>query len=79
MPAFYVSQRARTDGIHVVHRSGCTSIPDPIRRLYLGDFDSADEAVIEGRRHYAQVEGCELCAETGSAARSGIEKPMSLR
>ncbi len=59
---YYIAQRARPDGIHVVHRNGCESIPAPIRRLYLGDFDDGDDAIAEARRHYALVEGCELCS-----------------
>lgn len=72
MHAYYVSQSARSDGIHEIHRSGCSLIPVPRKRLYLGDFVSGAAAVSEARRHYAQVGGCEECTEpAASAARSG--------
>ena len=67
MPAYYVSQSARSDGIHEVHQSGCDWIPVPHKRLYLGDFGAGTEAVREARRHYAQVSGCEACTEPAAA------------
>lgn len=72
MPAYYVSQSARPDGTHTVHRSGCDLVPVPRKRLYLGDFISGSQAVSEARRHYAQVRGCEQCTEpTASIRQSG--------
>lgn len=67
MSAYYVSQSARSDGIHEVHRSGCELLPVPRKRLYLGDFRTGSEAVGEARRHFAQVGGCEECTEPAAA------------
>lgn len=62
MSAFYVSQFVSNCGIHAVHRRGCGGIPEPRKRLYLGEFATCEDALVEARRHFALVEGCPDCA-----------------
>lgn len=58
---FYVNKNAQPNGDHEVHRSSCAWLPDVTNRIYLGDFSTAQAAVREARKYYAQVDGCYYC------------------
>jgi len=62
MARYYVNRNAQTNGDHEVHRDGCTVMPHPDNRLYLGEFTSCRPAVVEARRHYPQSNGCYFCS-----------------
>jgi len=58
---FYVNKNAQNNGDHEVHRATCSWLPDSENRLYLGDFNTSQEAVREAKKYYNQVNGCYYC------------------
>ena len=70
MAHYFVDNLAATDGAHGVHAAGCSDLPNDKR--YLGNFYNVDEALIEARKDFWQLRGCEKCANTGFSGRRGI-------
>lgn len=61
MYRYYVNTNAQWNGDHEVHRDGCSYLPAPANRIYLGQFMECYSAVAEARRHFQQVNGCYYC------------------
>jgi hypothetical protein len=64
MAMYYVNKNAQSNGDHEVHMAGCTRLPYPHNRMYLGDFTSCRGAVTEAKKTYPQSNGCYYCSET---------------
>lgn len=62
MASYYVNKNAQANGDHEVHREGCSYIPFPSNRLYLGEYHHCAPAVLEARKTYIQVNGCYWCS-----------------
>ena len=62
MAQYFVNKHAQSNGDHEVHKSGCSRMPDPENRIYLGEFETCEDAVISARKYYAVVDGCYYCA-----------------
>lgn len=62
MAKYYVNKNAQSNGDHEVHTPGCSFMPQPENRVYLGDHSGCHAAVREARKHYTQVNGCYYCA-----------------
>ena len=62
MARYYVNNKAQSNGDHEVHKEGCSFMPAPENRTYLGDFSHCREAVRAARNIYAQVNGCYYCS-----------------
>ncbi|HEX2969358.1 MAG TPA: hypothetical protein VHO46_09640 [Bacteroidales bacterium] len=60
---YYVAVKPQTNEIHSVHREGCPFMPDDNKRIYLGRFQSCDEASNEGRKHFHNSHGCPFCSK----------------
>lgn len=58
---FYVNKNAQLNGDHEVHRITCNWLPDVENRIYLGDFETSQEAVRKAREYYTHVNGCYYC------------------
>ena len=58
---FYVNKNAQSTGEHEIHRETCSWLPDVEKRIYLGDFDNSQQAVVEAGKHYTSVDGCAYC------------------
>lgn len=63
MARYYVNKNAQSNGDHEVHKSGCSFMPAPENRIYLGDFESCFPAVRKAKDHYDQVNGCYYCSK----------------
>jgi len=61
MGKYYVNKNAQTNGDHEVHESGCSYMPKPENRIYLGEFYSCSGAVTEAKKTYPQSNGCYYC------------------
>jgi hypothetical protein len=59
---YYVNKNAQTNGDHEVHKHGCSFMPAPENRIYLGDHSSCPPAVREAKKYYKQSNGCYYCA-----------------
>ncbi len=43
MPYYYVNKNQQANGDHEVHKKGCSWLPLPSNRIYLGDFLSCGQ------------------------------------
>ena len=62
MTKYYVSKNAQSNGDHEVHKPGCSYMPQPENRIYLGEHATCHTAVIAARAYYNQVNGCYYCS-----------------
>lgn len=62
MARYYVNKNAQNNGDHEVHKEGCSYLPEPQNRTFLGEFDNCRDAVRESKKHYKQTNGCFYCS-----------------
>lgn len=62
MARYYVNDNAQSNGDHEVHTAGCSFMPIPENRRFLGDFSSCHPAVVEAKKIYRQSNGCYFCS-----------------
>jgi len=62
MARYYVNDNAQANGDHEVHTTGCSWLPLPHNRTYLGDFSSCGPAVREAKKKYTKSNGCYHCS-----------------
>lgn len=58
---YYVGIRPQTNEHHAVHREDCPFLPDEEKRIYLGMFNSAQDAIIEGQLYFDRTNSCLFC------------------
>jgi hypothetical protein len=59
---YYVNKRAQNNGDNEVHKDGCSYLPAPENRSYLGEFEDCHAAVKEARKTYPKTaNGCAYC------------------
>ena len=63
MTKYYVNKNAQDNGDHEVHRTGCSYLPEPQNRQYLGQFSNCRDAVTEAKKTYSQSNGCYYCSK----------------
>jgi hypothetical protein len=63
MAKYYVAVRTRTNEDHTVHKEGCPFLPDEDKRIYLGAFNSGQDAVREARNHFIKTNSCKFCSK----------------
>ncbi|MTK53605.1 hypothetical protein [Paludibacter sp.] len=61
MASYYVNRQPLSTGEHEVHRSDCEHLPNIKNLYYLGNLDSAEEAILEAEKYFVKVKGCEFC------------------
>jgi hypothetical protein len=62
MAAYYVNKKAQSTGEHEVHKSDCSYLPELKNRKYLGEFYRCQDAIIEAKKNYDNVDGCFYCS-----------------
>lgn len=62
MKKYYVAKEVNGNGEHEVHDEFCFELPGIGRRLFLGEFPSCSDAVVAGRYHFGNVNGCIRCS-----------------
>lgn len=60
---YFVNKKAQDNGDHEVHVATCNSLPSGINLLYLGEFATCTDAVMEAKRHYTKANGCFYCCK----------------
>jgi hypothetical protein len=58
---YYVATRPQTNEHHAVHKEDCPFVPDYEKRIYLGIFNSGQDAVREGQKHFPRTKSCPFC------------------
>ena len=62
MPDYFVNKNAQDNGDHEVHTTGCDYMPLNHNRIFLGDFATCQEAVVEAKKTYPVSNGCAYCS-----------------
>lgn len=57
-----MNSNAQANGDHEVHKDGCSRMPNPENRVWLGDFPSCHEAVRVAKRIDPEADGCFYCS-----------------
>ena len=55
MKNYYVNKNAQLTGEHEVHTSSCLFLQSVENRIYLGLFNTCDEALSAARNYYSTV------------------------
>ena len=63
MASYYVNDNAQANGDHEVHREGCSFMPYPQNRTYLGEYEYCAPAVAKAKQYYYQSNGCYYCSK----------------
>lgn len=61
MKQFYIAIKPQTNDIHSIHREGCPFMPASGKRIFLGTFQSADDAEKESRKYFTNSCTCRFC------------------
>jgi hypothetical protein len=64
--SYYVAVRPQTNELHSVHREGCPFMPDDSKRIFLGNFPTGDDALMEGQKYYRGSTKCRFCSKEHS-------------
>lgn len=62
MPDYYLTNQPASAGVHEVHQDGCTYLPGPDDRTFLGKHGECHDAVEAARQIQRNVDGCFYCA-----------------
>ncbi len=63
---YFINIRPCSGGYHVIHNQDCPLLPEQGKRIFLGVFQSPDDAVNEGRKHFRKPVCCRFCSEEGN-------------
>jgi hypothetical protein len=58
---YYIAIRSQINNQHAVHKEGCPFLPDADKRISLGCFQSGQEALREGEKHFKSTGHCRFC------------------
>lgn len=61
MEHYYVNDNPQPTGEHEVHTNTCSFFDAIQSKTYLGYFSTCQEAVIEAKKKYTNVDGCYYC------------------
>ncbi|RPH31568.1 MAG: hypothetical protein EHM93_13115 [Bacteroidales bacterium] len=61
MSKFYVRVKPQHDGIYAVHKENCPFMDDLKKKIYLGEFISSHDAVLEAKRYFKHSDVCPFC------------------
>jgi hypothetical protein len=60
---YYVNNNVQANGDHEVHTGYCYYFSRMTNKIFLGEFDTCQEAVREAKKYYSQVNGCIECSK----------------
>lgn len=66
MKKFYISKKSLLTGNYSVHRENCPFLPVAEKRIYLGKFNSCQEAVRTSKLICSNSDGCYFCLKVCS-------------
>jgi hypothetical protein len=58
---YYIALRSQTNNRHAVHKEDCPFLPDAEKRICLGYFQSEQQAIREGEKHFRSTGHCRFC------------------
>jgi len=76
---FYIGTRPQANGRNFIHRKDCPLLPSPGNRIFLGTYESPEDAVEEGKKYFDNPDTCRFCMHHAETERSkfaeAIEEP----
>jgi hypothetical protein len=60
---YFVAVRPRINNFHSVHKEGCPFLTEGDEKIYLGLFNSDQDAEDEGKRHFIKSKSCPFCSK----------------
>ena len=63
MANYYVNKKAQKNGAHEVHIGTCSYLPDEELKIYLGTFETCEQAVGEAKKHFKKSNSCYFCSD----------------
>lgn len=61
---YYIDTSADKFGFHHIHQFYCNGLPKGLRRLYLGDFESASSAISVAETYFfSKTKECSYCCQ----------------
>lgn len=73
---YYLSLKASIGNRHLVHRAGCPFLPGREQRIFLGEYDNADDPANESRIPGIDPRKCRFCCSSGFEAQSPGAMPL---
>ncbi|MET3879992.1 hypothetical protein [Chitinophaga sp. OAE865] len=61
---YYANNNEQPNGDHEVHVSTCYYFAGMHNRIYLGEFETCQEAIREAKKHHQKANGCLTCCST---------------
>jgi len=61
MPKYYVRIKPQLNGFNAVHKENCPFLQDSNKKLYLGEYSSSNEAIMEAKGYFPKSKGCLFC------------------
>lgn len=71
---YYISNKERLNGDHLVHSENCPFLSESKDMIELGCFNSVSEAIIEGNSCFRKVDKCPFCLRNHKNERSCISR-----
>ena len=62
MYRYYANKNPQSDGVHEVHREGCSYMPSSQNQHYLGMYSNCHDAVEKASTYFSIVDGCFYCS-----------------
>lgn len=67
MIPYYISKTTELNGIHLMHRYACASLPEEEKdQILVGEFDTCEEALVEALKIESNTKGCPYCCRSCS-------------
>ena len=63
MPHYFVSRSKAKNGVHLVHKAGCSHMPSILSTILLRYHESPENAVQAAKHLFNNSEECELCCK----------------
>lgn len=65
---YYLNKNQQSNGDYEVHESSCNYLPLQENRVYLGEFYTCNDAVVEAKRRFPtyknNINGCYYCSKS---------------
>ena len=61
MQQYYITKIPNKSGFHVLHTKNCFKCFISVHTLYLGEFDTCEEAVKVAQKYFKKVLPCDFC------------------
>lgn len=62
MKEYVVNKNVDKNGLHEVHEANCSHAPKSENALHIGVFSNCNNALLQARNIYSNVDGCKHCS-----------------